>query len=313
MNLELSHDLLAKEIFARFSAEEKDVRKATRMVKDSHEFHREQLKKKREGRLLSGAEVRYISPLLDLLDLNDQAYGYLNESIEAIKAAQEAKEKAIKAKARRQRNIAVISSITGVFMLGLAIFAGLQAEKATQNADIAQQNEKLAIQTLDSLQRTIAERDAANYREHLEAGRGLMAQSLYQKAIAEFETALEFDSTQQEAKDSLMTCRSMSGVKEQHEGLMAEGQRLLSSGNSLAALEKFRAAIALGYDYAEAFQQSKIAEANLEDEFRALVESGDRLARAGSGTCPQAIQRYRKALRIKPNATEVHRKIQACQ
>jgi len=44
LKYEISHDLLAKQIFARFSAEEKSLGKATRILHDNYELHAEFVK-----------------------------------------------------------------------------------------------------------------------------------------------------------------------------------------------------------------------------------------------------------------------------
>ena len=311
MNLELSHDLVAKEIFARFSEEEKAVRKASRMLREAFEFHQDQQKKQQEGRLLSRSEVAYIGQFLDLLNLSERENLYLDESITAVREAEEAEKRALEAKVRRQRNV-VIASVIGIIITGGLSIAAVNASLE------ANANEELANQRLDSLTLTYSKLDstraaniAANYRERLVAGKGLMAQSLYEEAINEFQYALVIDSTGQEAKDSLAVCEEKSGIKSQYDGFMTQGEQFEKARNYIAALRQYRQALALRYNNAEAGAKVQTVEANLVNVFNELISGADKLKDAGQYNL--AIGRYREALQIKPGNREILQKIAQCE
>lgn len=190
---------------------------------------------------------------------------YFDASLEAVKAAEEAEKRALRAKIRRQRSI-LIASIIGILITGsLSVVAINQSIIAGNNATKASENEKLAVEALDSLKITIAERDSANYREHLQAGKGLMA----------------------------------------------EGDRLVNQGNNLAALARFREALSLNYNPAEARASVITTEANLVNDYNKFVSDGDILADAGA--CSAAIGFYQKALQIKPGEPKLRQKIRDCE
>jgi hypothetical protein len=75
MKLELSHDILAKKVYDRISAEEKTLRKVERFIRDRYHFY--------EGRSnkLRREEINYIAPYLSKVDISAQERFFVEEGI----------------------------------------------------------------------------------------------------------------------------------------------------------------------------------------------------------------------------------------
>ena len=89
LQYEITHDLLARQIYNRFSAEEKGLRRATGMIEDAYEFHTE-LSKKGEGiSFMTEEQLSYLQNILPRLNLNETLLGYLEDSKTAINEEKE--------------------------------------------------------------------------------------------------------------------------------------------------------------------------------------------------------------------------------
>jgi AAA ATPase domain len=82
LRYEISHDLLAGQVYQRFSIEEKEVIRAERMVKDGFEFHK-QLSTEGVGvSFLREEQIFFIKNLKSPLQITEEEHKYLNDSIE---------------------------------------------------------------------------------------------------------------------------------------------------------------------------------------------------------------------------------------
>ena len=94
LQYEITHDLLARQIYNRFSAEEKGLRRATSMIEDAYDFHTE-LSKKGEGiSFMTEEQLSYLQNIMPRLNLNETLLGYIEDSKTAITEEKE-KEKLI--------------------------------------------------------------------------------------------------------------------------------------------------------------------------------------------------------------------------
>jgi hypothetical protein len=82
LRYEISHDLLAGQVYERFSIEEKEVIRAERMVKDGYEFHK-QLSTEGVGvSFLREEQIFFIKNLKTPLQITDDEQKYLNDSVD---------------------------------------------------------------------------------------------------------------------------------------------------------------------------------------------------------------------------------------
>lgn len=74
MKIEISHDILAKKIFASIDAEDKLRLKVIQFVKDRYQFHLE------EGGLLTRKDLNYIYPFLEEIELSEEYRTFIDKS-----------------------------------------------------------------------------------------------------------------------------------------------------------------------------------------------------------------------------------------
>ncbi len=75
MKLELSHDILAKKVYERVSAEDKTLRKMERFIADRYSFYEGKSNK------LTREEISYISPYLAKVDIPDRERQFIHEGM----------------------------------------------------------------------------------------------------------------------------------------------------------------------------------------------------------------------------------------
>ena len=84
LQYEITHDLLARQIHNRFSAEEKDLRKATSRIQDAYDFHAE-LSKNGEGiSFMTEEQLAYLQNILPKLSLSETLLSYFEDSKDAV-------------------------------------------------------------------------------------------------------------------------------------------------------------------------------------------------------------------------------------
>jgi hypothetical protein len=86
LRYEILHDLLAGQVFERFSMEEKEFIRAERMIRDGYEFHNNLLLKGLNGSFLKEEQIFFIQNLKKVLDITLEEQDYLTESISNVEA-----------------------------------------------------------------------------------------------------------------------------------------------------------------------------------------------------------------------------------
>lgn len=128
MRIELSHDLIGKQVYARLSADEKAIRKAARMLKDSYELHTS-LSEEGKSRLLNREELIFLSSYIKDIQPGPKMVAYLEESEEAVQEAEEAEKKRLKdeiALREKQRQTARrFNLLLGVVLTGLIAYGSI--------------------------------------------------------------------------------------------------------------------------------------------------------------------------------------------
>ena len=135
MKLELSHDILAKKVYDRISAEEKTLRKVERFIGDRFIFYQG------EGKKLRGDEINYILPYLSKVDIPPEEREFVEAGLQH----------------KRWKRLLLLLIVGGV-IVGLialsSIFAGLyfeaerlrtQSETLRKKAETATENTRIAL------------------------------------------------------------------------------------------------------------------------------------------------------------------------
>jgi len=145
MRIELSHDLIGKQVYARLSADEKAIRKAARMLKDSYELHTS-LSEEGKSRLLNREELIFLSSYTKDIQPGPKMVAYLEESEEAVQEAEEAEKKRLKdeisLRDKQRRTARNFNILLGVAILGLVLFGSYvlypEIDKIRKDRDIAE-------------------------------------------------------------------------------------------------------------------------------------------------------------------------------
>lgn len=313
MQLELAHDLVAKQIFSRFSEEEKALRKASRLLRDSYELHTELLGKQQEGRLLTRSEVAYLEQFLHVLDPEPEVAAYLEASRTAILAKEEAEKERLRAKIAQQRRFIAVAIAAGVIILGVAVFAGIQYQVANDAKVIAQAERsaadsarQVAVSLNDSLKVQVFQTFLAN-------GNAAMSGEQYGEAIRQFEGALPYSTAadSQLVMEKIETSRQLGNTVGGFNQLIQAGDQLAARKAFRAAIGKYQEALALAYDDELASSKLRNTQRDLNIEFGKLVEQG-----RGFLTVKQyelALRKFEAARSLKPGDSYVRESIQACK
>jgi formylglycine-generating enzyme required for sulfatase activity len=115
-SIEITHDILAKKIYARIDADEKMRLKITQMLRDRYTYHQE------TGELLSRRDLAYIDPYLEQVELSKEQEAFIKQSRIAVKK-------------QINRNRLIVAGVMTA-LLGLLTFATIQwynAINATKN------------------------------------------------------------------------------------------------------------------------------------------------------------------------------------
>jgi hypothetical protein len=82
LRYEISHDLLAGQVYQRFSIEEKEFIRAERMIKDGFEFHKQLCTEGTGVSFLRDEQIFFIQNLKTTFQLSDEEQRYLEDSIQ---------------------------------------------------------------------------------------------------------------------------------------------------------------------------------------------------------------------------------------
>ena len=166
LTYELAHDMLARQVFNKFSVEEKNRRKAERLLADNQELD-QTFQKEGKRRLLSAEEIGYLGPFLGQMDISPEQQGYLDESIAAVHAAEEAEKAELRRKLRQQRTILIAATGVGLAMAGMAYLIQINNTQLKQQVYDNYMTNAERLMAEDSLEKAIqmyqlAEEDAPN-------------------------------------------------------------------------------------------------------------------------------------------------------
>ena len=137
--IEISHDILAKEVYARIDADDKMRLKIDQFLQDRYDYYIE------AGVLLEKQDIDYISPYLEQVKPSDAISAFIDQSADAITERE---------RKRRRRN-ALIGFVLATAAL-VSIFFGVRANRALLQV---QESEQMAQDSaaVARNQRTIAE------------------------------------------------------------------------------------------------------------------------------------------------------------
>ena len=291
---ELMHDSLALQVARQRSAEEVSLLQIARIVRDRYLVY------ETTKTLLNNNELQLLNTFRKKIEeeklLSDEEWTFIRKS----------------AIANRRRRILLIIMILAI--IGVLVTISINSYNLRIKAEDKEQE---ALDNLEKLEAAQREQRAANYDKYLNEGIAQMAVSHYADAIRSFETAIDFDSLRQEARDSLMAARNKIGVSEQFTTLITEGDELYARGDNhlyIDALSKYQAALEL--DFNPSLAQSKIdaTKGKLEIAFDQFKERGDINFRAGGQSgFREALWNYQQAQRIRPGDAYIRGKIQECE
>lgn len=164
---ELSHDIIAEKIWQRLPEQDKQLRQIQRSLRQRYEDFQSG-----KGSLLGKAELGAWEIYFPKLDLPDEQQQYIQDSTEAIKAAQEAererleKEKAQIARNRRlQKRITWGLSVLGIIIIALLLYSLWANKEANRQSQLAADSQEKA----DSLLKVAVLADSIARRNSLRA------------------------------------------------------------------------------------------------------------------------------------------------
>ena len=293
---ELAHDTLAKRISDDRGASEVAFLEVVKMVHDRENLFQT------TRTLLNANELQLLKSVEDRLRsenaLSSGEWEYVKKSRNTVK-----------------RRRIILWSVIGLIFAVLAsstIFALDQRSTALTKQKEEAEARSEAQENLRKFEEEQQRRTEALYDRHVASGRRYMSESQYDQAIQEFDLALEFNAEGEEALELKRQCEQSVGVKGQFELLIEEGNRLMSLGDDFLvdARNKFRSALNLGFNDVLAQSRLTTVEGRLPVAFDRFVDEGDKFLRVQD--CTRAVERYRKALRIRPGDQGLRAKIDGC-
>lgn len=128
MKIELYHDILAKKVYEKASADEKMRLKIERFIRERYDFYRE------SNALMTVNDLDYVTPYLDKVLLPPEQLDFIRESRREVAADE---------KRRRRRNL-VIGSVLALAAIVSIVFA-IQANQKTKEAQMANEETEKAL------------------------------------------------------------------------------------------------------------------------------------------------------------------------
>ncbi len=287
---ELAHDALAQQIAQERSEEEVAILQITKIVKDRFSAY------ETTKSLLDNKEIRLLEvhrkQLQDEGRFNPEEWAFIRKSIWEDK---------------------LWSRIRfGMLLAAAAVLIAFTAySNYYKNVYFAEkENVKRAY---DSLTIVHAERQEAKFNEYLAKARKSMDDARYSDAVKELGTALDFDSTREEAIALKQQAENKLGLADGFNRLIAEGDSLFTLGEThyLDALERYREAAALDFNPQLARAKTSQVTEKLGGAFEKFKSAGDALFE-GRGY-RYALNAYRQAARIRPGDDYVQNRITECR
>ena len=239
LKYELAHDLLARQIFNKFSAEEKNRRKAEILLTGNQEVDAT-LQKEGKRRLLTAEEIGYLGPYLGAIEIKPAQQQYLDESIEAIREAEEEETRALRKKLQQQRILLGAAMGVGLVMAAMAYFIQVNNSRLQRQVYDNHRSNAQRLISQDSLDQALLRLQAAaesapdaearqssetaiakllerigRYREfqqYMGSGDSLLSRKQYREAGAAFERALENGYKASQAQNKLQIAQAQSRI-----------------------------------------------------------------------------------------------------
>lgn len=144
LRYEISHDLLAGQVYQRFSIEEKEVIRAERMIKDGYEFHK-QLSTEGVGvSFLREEQIFFIKNLKTPLEITDEEQKYLDDSIGEAEVERNKEKRTLEKELELQKEKAEQEEKAKV--LQVELFEKEKQEHERQKAEAIKERAQQAIQ-----------------------------------------------------------------------------------------------------------------------------------------------------------------------
>ncbi len=207
--VEISHDILAREVYARIDASEKMRLKVTQFLRDRYDYYVE------SGALLDKKDLDYIDPYLEKVEVGSDQKKFIQESRKASRAAQN----------RRRLIILVI----GVLLAAAAIISFIFKLRADEDRKLAEQKTEELLRKDSALVKS---------NEDLQIA---IDDAKTNEALA-LEAKEESDSLRKEAVAALNTANFQTNRAERQAGI-ADAQRLASLSQQLATAGNYNHAM----------------------------------------------------------------------
>ncbi len=293
---ELAHDTLALRISEERSASEVAFLEVIKLIRDRRRMYGS------TRTLLNANELLLVKNMERRLNkegqLTEAEWDYIRRSRRDV----------------GRRRIILWSAVSFIFLvLGATTVFSLQQRSIARERQVeAEAAQQQAEDNLRQLAEEQAQRAEAQYNQFLASGRAFMSQSEYALAIQEFDKALAFKEDGEEALTLKAQCEQRSGVRQQFERLLNEGDGLMARGDDylVDARNRYIRARNLGYNNVEASSKITMVEGRLPAAFDKFVNQGDIFLRVQD--CDRALENYRKALRIRPSDADLLRKLEEC-
>jgi len=271
VEFELAHDLLAAQIFNRFSAEERNRREA----KNRYRVY----SKVAEERLLVKEELETLAPYLQVLSPDKKLAEVIEKSQHAIETIEQKERLRLEKELKRQKRITLAVALSSIAFLALAGFAYLQWTN-TQKAKI-----EISIKAFEAQMNLCkAEKNEGNYSS----------------ALKELELAQQFIGTSEHQAIVEKSKNNWTTIK----NLTNEANSLYKNGDFRNTITKLKDAQAIDPDERIA-ELIKSTENELEARFKNLLKKAEAMARARENEL--AIDNYENAIKLKPNQESVLR------
>ena len=142
--IEIAHDILAREVYARIDADEKMRLKIAQFLRDRYDYYVE------SGALLDKKDLAYIDPYLEKVEVSEEQAVFLAESRREVAATE-----------RRRKWI--IGAILGVLLAAavVSLFFGIRSNQKAREAELANATAREALAESDRLWK-VAETEKAN-------------------------------------------------------------------------------------------------------------------------------------------------------
>ncbi len=299
-NYELRHDSLADRIYDRMTSLEKEINDIKKFIENA--FYAYQ----KRNKLLDDNDLDYIKPYEDKLYLKPDLKNFVSNSKKAV----------LKLKRRKQRIFFSIAVVLIVVMGAFSFWALIEKQKAEEN--------------LSNFKKSEAEKDKANYEKYLEAADKFMTNYQFDKAIENYQRALEFVPPDTilfsgiEAKNGIELANIKIIQAKDYFNAINKADSLFETGilfkNSnidkaafdlIASIEEYNNA--LTFDLDSVYPVTKINEANraIDDIVKKYIEKAETHRNLDKESKKIAINNYLlKAKKLRPNNPQIDKLIE---